>query len=325
MTDIATLIRQMARDKGYSSTIGDALVGIAHHESGHNPRALGDGGTSYGLFQLHRNGGALGSMSHAQAQRYWDPRENTAFALRAIKPYVNNGMTVEQAVDAISRKFERPANPSGEIAAALAYLRGKQTSVPFAGTPSSGGAPDAGDGADDIDQQNPALMRAVEGAKRNATMLKLPYIKLPDIGSEIPFRAQVDRNISPQQVPQPSQIGTAIVNSAKHFLGIKYTWGGTSPTTGFDCSGLMQYVYHKFGISIPRVSQDQFRGGQKVSASSARPGDLVFFARGGDVHHVGMYIGNGLFLQAPRTGDVVKISKLSDRSDIAGFRRYAKT
>ena len=323
MTDIATLIRQMSRDAGYSSRIGDALVGISHHESSHNPRALGDAGTSYGLFQLRRGNGALGNLTHAQATKYWNPRENIGFTLRAIKPYVNNGMTVEQAVDAISRKFERPANPSGEIAAALAYLRsGKQTSVPFAGTPSSGGAPAAGDGAGGPD---PDLVRAVTGAKANARLLKLPYIELPDIGSEIPFRAQVDRNISPQQVPQPSAIGDAIVKSAKHFLGIKYTWGGTSPSTGFDCSGLMQYVYHKFGISIPRVSQDQFRGGQKVSASSARPGDLVFFARGADVHHVGMYIGNGLFLQAPRTGDVVKISKLSDRSDIAGFRRYAKT
>ena len=326
--DIASLIRQMAREKGYSSTIGDALVGIAHHESGHNPRALGDGGTSYGLFQLHRNGGALGNMTDAQARKYWDPRENTAFALRAIAPHVNNRMSLEQAVDAISRKFERPANPSGEIASALAYLRrGNQASVPFGGSPSFGGAPDAAGGADmGAPAVDPAMLRAVTGAKANARLLNLPFIKLPDVGGDIPFRAQVDQNITPDQVPGPSQVGDAIVAAAKHFLGIKYTWGGTTPKTGFDCSGIIQYVFRKFGITTPRVSQDQFKGGQAVRNGQQRPGDLIFFRHAdGQVGHVGILLGNGKFLHAPHRGDVVKISNLAGYGlPVAGIRRYAK-
>jgi cell wall-associated NlpC family hydrolase len=129
--------------------------------------------------------------------------------------------------------------------------------------------------------------------------------------------------IGPDEMPHPNDVGSAIVAAAKNFLGVPYVWGGTSPK-GFDCSGLVKYVMNKFGVNIARVSQEQFKGGMKVDPNKTRPGDLVFFSKGGDVHHVGIVAGNGLFIQAPRTGDVVKISKLSDRGDIAGFRRYAR-
>jgi cell wall-associated NlpC family hydrolase len=325
MTDIATLIRQMAHDRGYSSAIGDAMAGIAFHESSHDPRNIGDGGTSYGLFQLHRNGGALGSMSDAQARRYLDPRLNTTFALDHLKGIVNNRMTTAQAVDAISRRFERPANPSGEIAHALEWLRGNQTSTPLSGQPSLGGALPAGGGAGGSPMDS-AMTGAITGAKANATLLHLPFIKLPDIGGQIPFRATVDQNVNPTSVPAPSELGSAITAAAKHFLGIKYTWGGTTPQGGFDCSGIVQYVFRKFGISTPRVSEDQFKGGQGVSQSQARPGDLIFFRHAsGDVGHVGIFLGNGQFLHAPHTGDVVKISNLAGYGlPVAGFRRYAR-
>jgi cell wall-associated NlpC family hydrolase len=152
--------------------------------------------------------------------------------------------------------------------------------------------------------------------------LHLPFIRLPDVGGSIPFRASVDQGAV---APPPTQMGQAITAAAKHFLGIQYKWGGTSPTTGFDCSGLTQYVFAKFGVHIPRVAADQFNAGHKVSRGQAQAGDLVFFSSAAQgVHHVGIYLGNGMFLQAPHTGDVVKISKLSDRGDIAGFRRFGR-
>lgn len=320
MTTIPELIRSMAADAGYSPNVGNALVGISHHESSHDPRALGDGGTSYGLFQLHRNGGALGNISDAQARKYWDPRENTAFALRAIKPFVNSGMSVEQAVDAISRKFERPANPSGEIAAALAYLRsGGSSSTPIQSTPSVTDATAAPAGP------SPGLVAAVKGGYRNEDLLNLPHIKLPDIGGQIPFRAALDPGVAPHEAPQPSQIGEAIVAAAKNFLGVPYVWGGASPK-GFDCSGLVQYVFGKFGVKTPRVSEQQFLAGKKVDPARAQSGDLIFFRHpDGAVGHVGIYLGGGQFLHAPHKGDVVKISKLAGYGlPVAGFRRYAR-
>ena len=120
--------------------------------------------------------------------------------------------------------------------------------------------------------------------------------------------------------------GNSFVNTAKKYLGTPYVLGGETPS-GFDCSGLMQYVMKQNGISIPRTSQEQFKTGTAVSQNNLQAGDLVFF-KGSDgtstsPGHVGMYVGNGQYIQAPKTGDVVKISNLSGRNDYVGARRMS--
>ncbi len=109
------------------------------------------------------------------------------------------------------------------------------------------------------------------------------------------------------------------VETALAYHGVPYVWAGATPR-GFDCSGLILYVYKQHGVTLPHYSGSQFLLGEKVAAADLQPGDVVFF--GSPIHHVGMYIGGGYFLHAPRTGDFVKISKLADRSDFAGARRY---
>jgi len=105
---------------------------------------------------------------------------------------------------------------------------------------------------------------------------------------------------------------------AKKYLGTPYVWGGTTPK-GFDCSGFVRYCYAQIGISIPRTSRAQYKFGQFIPANRTdllAPGDLVFFAYGGNptqVHHVGMYVGGGVFIHSPSTGDHVKYSSLTDR------------
>ncbi|MGG5315180.1 NlpC/P60 family protein [Enterococcus sp. AZ072] len=100
----------------------------------------------------------------------------------------------------------------------------------------------------------------------------------------------------------------AIILSAKQYLGVPYVWGGTTPS-GFDCSGLMQWVFAQNGVSIPRVSQAQQAAVKEIPVSEVQPGDLVFWGR--PAHHVALYIGDGYFIQAPQPGDVVKITHTS--------------
>ena len=109
------------------------------------------------------------------------------------------------------------------------------------------------------------------------------------------------------------------VETALAYHGVPYLWGGAKPS-GFDCSGLILYVYRQHGVELPHYSGSQFLMGEKVMPAELQPGDVVFF--GSPIHHVGMYIGGGYFLHAPRTGDFVKVSALAGRSDYAGARRY---
>ncbi|MDZ4169336.1 MAG: NlpC/P60 family protein [Coriobacteriia bacterium] len=109
------------------------------------------------------------------------------------------------------------------------------------------------------------------------------------------------------------------VETALAYHGVPYLWGGEKPS-GFDCSGLVLYVFRQHGVKLPHYSGSQFLLGEKVVAAALAPGDVVFF--GSPIHHVGIYVGGGYYIHAPRTGDFVKISKLADRRDFAGARRY---
>ena len=104
-----------------------------------------------------------------------------------------------------------------------------------------------------------------------------------------------------------------VLQRAFALLGTPYRWGGTSPDNGFDCSGLVGYVFRTIGIDLPRVSRAMANEGTPVADRSAlAEGDLVFFGRSGRVDHVGIYVGDGKFLHAPRTGRDVTVSTLTD-------------
>jgi peptidoglycan DL-endopeptidase CwlO len=117
---------------------------------------------------------------------------------------------------------------------------------------------------------------------------------------------------------QPPSRGLRAVRIANHLTGIPYVWGGASPRTGFDCSGLVQYVYGKLGVSLPHYTVSLYQHGRSVARSRLRPGDLVFFYGLG---HVGIYAGHGKYIHAPRRGTTVRWASLASNPSYYGARR----
>jgi peptidoglycan DL-endopeptidase CwlO len=111
-------------------------------------------------------------------------------------------------------------------------------------------------------------------------------------------------------------LGARLVAFAHHLVGVPYTWGGDSPQTGFDCSGLVRFVYAHFGFRLPHSSYADFDLGVRVPRGKLQPGDLVFFD---GVGHVGMYVGGGRFIQASHTGTNVQITSLDDPWYLASY------
>jgi cell wall-associated NlpC family hydrolase len=120
--------------------------------------------------------------------------------------------------------------------------------------------------------------------------------------------------------PGETAAEASAVSNAVALLGIPYQWGGESTQGGFDCSGMVQYVYREVGVFLPRVAQDQYDAGPAVPpGATVEPGDLVFFGSGvNDVSHVGMYVGDGLMIDAPHTGAVVRFDRVAGFEQIVG-------
>jgi cell wall-associated NlpC family hydrolase len=131
--------------------------------------------------------------------------------------------------------------------------------------------------------------------------------------------AQVEKAAAATSRRSPARV---LLDLANRLLNVRYRRGGHEPSTGFDCSGFVRYVFHEgTGTVLPNTSAAQYRSGKAIDRHDLRSGDLVFFrTRGKRVSHVGIYVGQGQFIHAPRTGRTVSVSSLSDRY---WSRRYA--
>jgi cell wall-associated NlpC family hydrolase len=133
-----------------------------------------------------------------------------------------------------------------------------------------------------------------------------------------PVSAATDTHASEQRV----ELGVRIARYARRFVGVRYVYGGMSPR-GFDCSGLVAYVYRHFGIKLPHYTVALYRRGRNLHVRRLRPGDLVFFQ---GMNHVGLYVGRGRFIHAPRSGTRVRVEPLAGwyRGRLVGVRRIVR-
>ena len=306
-----------------------AVLAVAHMEG--LGGGVGDNGTSFGPWQLHQGGALPGGISNP-AQWAWS-KQGINYALQRIAG-VARGEKGAQAITDIVSRFERPANPSAEIA----------------------GAENAYGGAANLPSAKMgALQQLIGGPQQNALNSQMSQMLLQQglqaiAGSNSPeqqgqslLQMALARKAMETQAGNPatplniggfkfhgvqggSKYDQAAIKLASHFIGTPYEWGGASPG-GFDCSGLLQYTWGKLGVNIPRTTYDQWKVGQPVAPNALRPGDAVFFkgsdSQGGLPGHVGMYIGGGRFIEAPHTGSTVHISNLRGYPGYMGARRYA--
>jgi cell wall-associated NlpC family hydrolase len=166
------------------------------------------------------------------------------------------------------------------------------------------------------DQPSPRLRPSTRGGRQEAPASAQPQSTNPPVASAQELAA-----------PAGPSLGESIAERAIAFIGSRYTWGGASPVTGFDCSGLVQWVLGQFGIDPGRVVWAQYQRGWPVPADQLQPGDLVFFANTytHGLSHVGIYVGNGQFVDAGTERTGVRRANLWDpywRPRFVGARRF---
>jgi len=169
------------------------------------------------------------------------------------------------------------------------------------------------------------------------------YIAPPDelvFGSAQPAGGSSDTRLPSFQAAKPPEIreprttrssderdmGFIAARTAERFIGIPYQWGGNTVVDGLDCSGFVRAVYNLCGVSIPRTSREQYKAGNPVTRDDLKDGDLLFFGSSESaINHVGIYVGNGKFVHAPKRGEEIKTAALDEsyfERRFVGARRY---
>ncbi|MFA1541280.1 C40 family peptidase [Actinomadura monticuli] len=163
------------------------------------------------------------------------------------------------------------------------------------------------------------VKKAWEGAKKARAEAKSKVTEVMKRLDKLSTTSASDPRTGLTATIKGSDLPAKMARKAYGKLGSPYVWGAAGPGS-FDCSGLVVWAYAQVGKSgLPHYTGDLYQLGTKVSRGQLRSGDLVYF--GSNLHHMGIYLSDGKYLHAPQTGDVVKISRLSDRSDFAGANR----
>lgn len=167
--------------------------------------------------------------------------------------------------------------------------------------------------------------KAIEATTKAITAQEKAYKKYMSYANKAAKTQNSKKTTSSSSSSSSSSTGgNALYDAATNYLGLKYVWGGASLTKGADCSGFTQQIYKKFGVSLPHHAADQAKMGTKItSKKNLQAGDLVFFGSKNNITHVGIYGGDGKFIESPHTGASVRVSKLSSRKDFVSGSRFS--
>lgn len=171
-------------------------------------------------------------------------------------------------------------------------------------------------------QKKNQTQKAIEATTKAITAQEKAYKKYMAYANKA---AKTQNSKKTSSSSSTSTGGNAVYDTATDYLGLKYVWGGNSLIKGADCSGFTQQIYKKYGVSLPHHAADQAKMGTKItSKKNLQAGDLVFFGSKNNITHVGIYGGDGKFVESPHTGASVRVSKLSSRKDFVSGSRFSK-
>jgi cell wall-associated NlpC family hydrolase len=314
------------------------VLAVASVEGGVRYGAVGDGGTSFGPFQLHEGG----ALPRGKSAAWANSPAGLDYAIGRIAASGARGLTGRAAIEAIVRNFERPAAPGAEIDKAhgrygeFAGIKGGKVGSDQAGQAFATSPAGIAYGPNPAEFKAQAASFFMAQATAAAAGQPLDFTGLAQLAAAKQQLATADATYAASTAeaakyggsiegPKHSS-GNGVVDSilsiAHKQIGKPYVWGAESPSEGgFDCSGLIDYAYRKAGVKLPGrlTTYSILKMGQSVKGGQYRPGDMVV-TNGGK--HVVMYVGNGQVIAAPHTGSVVQYQPLSRfHGDIVDVRR----
>lgn len=300
-----------------------AMLAIAHHESGDRFGAVGDNGSSFGPWQLHVGG----ALPQGMGANFANSRKGVMYVARQMAADGAAGKKGLAAIQAMSRNFERPANPAAEIQDAWNFYQGH----PGMGAGGIGGGAGGGMMAVPHAGLTPnkaaiaqSLMNFATTGSVTGTPGANPVVSM--FSNYMQQHGTLNTPVSSKTGAFPGATGkvAGILQSAHSVVGTPYVWGGESKK-GFDCSGLIQWAYAQHGINLPRTTYQQIKVGKPVQWGKFRPGDLIFSnfeGPGAGPTHVVMYVGNGKVIAAPHTGASVEYENVNlFKNNFVGARR----
>ncbi len=233
--------------------------------------------------------------------------------MTSISSFLPNLSGITQGFDQLAQLANSPTSSPAQFQSLLEQLQNQMSGEPASAASTAPTAPSIATQAGGSNFNGTAGI-GYSGYSGTVAVENQPTL------SALPNTSQTSINqpsINQPSINQPSinQLGDAAASNALQYLGVPYTWGGTSPQTGFDCSGLVQRVYQNLGVALPRTAAEQSNVGTPVSSiSQAVPGDLIFY--GSPADHVGIYLGNGLMVNAPETGQTVSVTQVGTPTSI---------
>ncbi|ACZ00008.1 MULTISPECIES: NlpC/P60 family protein [Thermomonospora] len=328
----AAAMRPAARGRSLGARVRTAVVaGAMLIASGLLPVAPAHADPDPSTKELTEQAHRLADRLEQLTEKYNGLRVQLAQAKRAAKVAAANAARQEEALEAIREKVSTLAATTymqSGVDPAVAMITGEdpQQLLDQAATLRYFATQD-GTKVQGLMEAMQAAQRARKSAEDRARQVETLRAQLERQRKEVvelyeKIRGQVIKRDPEALVELPVVGDGKAAQALRHAmtkLGKPYVWGAAGPNA-FDCSGLVMWAYKQVGINLPHYTGSQWNAGTRISRSQLAPGDLVFFYS--DLHHVGLYIGNGKMIHAPRTGDVVKIDSIDGRP-YAGAVRVA--